>query len=156
MKAGIFAAALLLASPALAETPGPAPAGSIIGPALHVSSVEAALRFYVDGLGMTVILTMGPPERRETILGFSRDPSQPGIILLTDTSGARPQPIGHTFGYDRLVLRITDLDATAARLKASGFTSEPIRDVAMGYRMMMAIDADGYKLELVERKPHAK
>ena len=156
MRAGLPALALFVASPAWAEAPATAPTGSIIGPALHVSALAPALHFYVDGLGMAVNMTMGPPDRRETILGFSRDPSQPGIILLADTTGAKPQAIGHAFGYDRLVLRIADLDATSARLKAAGFTPSPIRDVAMGYRMMTATDADGYKLELVERQARPK
>ncbi|WP_295636290.1 VOC family protein [Novosphingobium sp.] len=156
MRAGWLALSLMFAGPALADTPAIAPTGSIIGPALHVSALVPALHFYVDGLGMTVNMTMGPADRRETILGFGRDPSQPGIILLADTTRATPQAIGHAFGYDRLVLRITDLDATAARLKAAGFAPSPIRDVAMGYRMMLATDADGYKLELVERKARPK
>ena len=156
MRAGVLALSFLLASPALADAPVPAPTGSVIGPALHVSALAPALHFYVDGLGMTVNMTMGPPDRRESILGFNRDPSQPGIILLVDTTGARPKVVEHGFGYDRLVLRIADLDAASARLKAAGFAPSPIRDVAMGYRMMLATDPDGYKYEMVERHAPAR
>lgn len=152
----MLAGALMLASPALADAPVSVPAGSVIGPALHVAALAPALRFYVDGLGMAVNLTMGPADRRETILGFSRDPSQAGIILLADTTAAKHPAIEHAFGYDRLVLRIADLDIAAARLKAAGFTPSPIRDVAMGYRMMLASDADGYKYELVEHRARSK
>lgn len=140
------------AAPAPALAPAPAPAGAIIGSALHVANVDRALKFYVDGLGMAVNMTMGPADRRETILGFGRDPSKPGIILLSDSTGAAAATITHGFGYDRLVLRIADLQATRERLVTAGFAPSAIRDVAMGYRMMTATDADGYKLELVERR----
>lgn len=128
----------------------PSPAGSLIGPALHVTDVNRALRFYVDGLGMNVLMSMGPPERHETMLGFGKDPRQPGIILLSDDTGAAPAPVTHGHGYDRVVMRLADLDTTSARLTAAGFAPSPIREVTMGYRMMLASDPDGYRLELVQ------
>jgi lactoylglutathione lyase len=144
-------AVALLAAPVLAQTTAPPPrAGSLIGPALWVADKPRALHFYVDGLGMSLNMTMGAPARQESILGFSADPHQPGIILLCDTTATAPPAIDHGHGFDRVVLRMADLDATAARLKAAGFAPAPIRDVAMGYRMMLVTDPDGYKLELVQ------
>lgn len=142
----VGAALLAAAAPALAE----APTASLIGPALNVSNVERALKFYVDGLGMKVGLEMGPANRHETILTFGGDPRQPGIILLSDRTAKSPPAIAQSNGYDRTVLRMADLSATAARLRAAGFTPSAIRDVAMGYRMMMVTDPDGYEYELVE------
>jgi hypothetical protein len=52
------------------------------------------------------------------------------------------------------VLRLAHLTALEARLRAAGIKTTPISDVAMGYRMMLATDPDGYKYELVEtRRP---
>lgn len=156
MIAAIAASLLGIAAPAVAEAPVPAPAapaGALIGPALHVSDVARALKFYVDGLGMKVGLEMGPPTRHETILTFGGDPRQPGIILLSDKTAKVPPRIAQSNGYDRTVLRIEDLAAVAARLRAAGFAPGEIRDVAMGYRMMMATDADGYRYELVQAAP---
>jgi catechol 2,3-dioxygenase-like lactoylglutathione lyase family enzyme len=140
------------ALPAVAEAPTApaAPVASLIGPALHVGSVPRSLKFYVDGLGMKVGMEMGPPQRHETILTFGGDPRQPGIILLSDSTAATPPVIAQSNGFDRVVLRMTDLTATAARLRAAGFMPGEIHDVAMGYRMMLATDPDGYKNELVE------
>jgi catechol 2,3-dioxygenase-like lactoylglutathione lyase family enzyme len=143
--------ALVPADPA-AATNAAAPAGSIIGPVLNVSDAARSRAFYVDGLGMIVRMTMGRPERRETMLGFGTDPAAPGLILLSDETPHRPRAITHGTGYERLVLRMTDLAATHDRLRAQGYHPEPIRDVAMGYRMMLVTDPDGYKLELVERR----
>ena len=136
------------AAPAIADE---APAtGALIGPALHVAEVPRALKFYVDGLGMKVGLEMGPPQRHETILTFGGDPRQPGIILLSDRTAKAPAAIVQSHGFDRVVLRMPDLATTAARLRAAGFVPGEIREVAMGYRMMLATDADGYRYELVQ------
>ena len=143
------------ALPVLAEAPPaqPASAGALIGPALHVGSIERSLKFYADGLGMTIGMQMGPPQRHETILTFGADPRQPGIILLSDQTAKSVPIITQSNGFDRVVLRMADLTTTAARLRAAGFAPSPIRDVAMGYRMMLATDPDGYKYELVESRP---
>ncbi|MDE2597429.1 MAG: VOC family protein [Sphingomonadales bacterium] len=152
--------ALPFAVPALAgDGPVPAPsanapvaAGAVIGPALNVGDIARSRHFYVDGLGMKVNMTMGAPTRQETMLGFDADPRRPGIILLADTTAKSPRTIAQSNGFDRLVMRMADLDATATRLRAAGFTPSPIRDVAMGYRMMIVTDPDGYRLELVESR----
>ena len=149
----IGAAALAGAAlPAAADVPAASVAsgGSLIGPALHVGSVPRSLTFYVEGLGMKVGMEMGPPQRHETILTFGGDPRQPGIILLSDTTAVTPPVIAQSNGLDRVVLRMPDLDATAARLRAAGYTPGEIHDVPMGYRMMLATDPDGYRYELVQ------
>jgi catechol 2,3-dioxygenase-like lactoylglutathione lyase family enzyme len=130
-------------------------AGALIGPALHVGNVERSMKFYVDGLGMAIGTQMGPPQRHETILIFGGDPRSAGIILLSDQTAAAPPVIAQSNGFDRVVLRMVDLTATAARLRAAGFTPGEIRDVAMGYRMMLATDPDGYRYELVESRPRS-
>lgn len=158
MNPRVFLASALLLLPAagLAQVPAPptpvaASSGALIGPALFVADRARALRFYVDGLGMKVNVTMGPPARQETILGFDGDPAKPGIILLSDATASTPPVIEHGHGFNRLVLRMASLDATGERLRSAGFSPAPIREVAMGYRMMLVADADGYQLELVER-----
>ena len=150
MKRALFvASAALLATAAWAE-PVPPPSDGLIGPALFVSDVPRALTFYRDGLGMKIGIEMGAPARHETILIFGADPRAPGIILLSDQTAKPAARIEHGHGYDRVVLRIGDLSAVEARLKRGGFLISPIRDVAMGHRMMIATDPDGYKVELVE------
>lgn len=154
MRAALVLAAAALLAPAAWAQPAPSPAASdgLIGPALFVTDVARALKFYRDGLGMKVGIEMGAPAHHETILTFGGDPRAPGIILLSDQTAKTPAPIEHGHGYDRVVLRVGDLTAVEARLKGGGFTTTPIRDVAMGYRMMLATDPDGYKLELVETR----
>jgi catechol 2,3-dioxygenase-like lactoylglutathione lyase family enzyme len=113
---------------------------------LHAQALDPA-----PAMGATALLHMGLAHARETMLGFGKDRSQPGIILLSDETGAEPRPIEHAHGFERLVIRVANLSATVAQLRAAGFTAGDVRDVARGYRMSMATDPDGYKLELVER-----
>ncbi len=147
------AAAQASAEPSATPVAPTGTAGALIGPALHVGNVGRSLKFYVDGLGMAVGAQMGPPQRHETILTFGGDPRSAGIILLSDQTAARPPVIAQSNGFDRVVLRMVDLTATTARLHAAGFTPGAISDVAMGYRMMLATDPDGYRYELVESRP---
>jgi catechol 2,3-dioxygenase-like lactoylglutathione lyase family enzyme len=151
-------AACALAVPARAQDPVPAvqpaaPGISLLGPVLEVSDIAGALAFYTDGLGLTLAMQMGAPNRREYMLRFSPDPAAAGLILIHDGTVARRVPITHPPGFDRLVLRVADIDALAARLDARKIAHTPIRDVAMGYRMMLVTDTEGYKLELVQSAP---
>jgi catechol 2,3-dioxygenase-like lactoylglutathione lyase family enzyme len=152
----LFIASVMLAAPVPAQVPSAPPSGepvsSLIGPALFVSDIARSVRFY-EALGFRVGMQMGSPERHETILSFGGDPRSPGMILLSDMTAKAPVVIEHGHGYDRTILRIGNLTATAARLQQAGFATTPIRDVAMGYRMMVASDPDGYKLEMVETRP---
>ena len=153
MRPLFLAAALLLASPALASdaptATNPAPAGEAVasyGPALHVSDVANSLRFYRDGLAMTMLHQMG----HETMLGVASDRGRPALILLSHVGSQPPEPITPGNGFDRLVMRVKDLPAIVQRLRGLGFKVTDVRDVTMGYRMALATDPDGYRLELVE------
>jgi catechol 2,3-dioxygenase-like lactoylglutathione lyase family enzyme len=143
--AGVAPAAAQSASPPAQQAVSQ---GGLMGPVLFVSDVARSVRFY-EAIGMKVAMRMGPPDRLETILAFGGDPRGVGIILLSDST-ATPVTIEHGHGYDRTVMRMGSLSAASGRLQAAGFAAGPIRDVAMGYKMMLATDPDGYKLELVE------
>ncbi|MEO6092070.1 MAG: VOC family protein [Novosphingobium sp.] len=147
------------AAPVAAQPAAPAPSAAVpsqsglMGPVLYVSDVAKSVGFY-EALGMKVAMRMGPPQHLETMLAFDGDPLGSGLILLSDGTATVPARIEHGHGYERTVMRIARLAEISARLQAAGFTVSPIRDVAMGYRMMLATDPDGYKLELVERGAH--
>lgn len=150
-----LAASATFAVPALAESPAPAapPASAavaLLSPALNVGNLDAELRFYVDGLGMTKLVQIGAPEHKETMLGFVGHPEQAGVMLLSDTTRPPQPPFAKGDGFNRLVMRVRDLPGVVARLRKLGYTASDVRNVAMGYRMATATDPEGYKLELVE------
>lgn len=150
IRAALAVTLAAIAAPALAQpAPAPAPAGVLIGPALNVGDIDRSIKFYVDGLGMKVATRRPGPQRIETILMFG-GPAAGTLLLMSDAAGAHPV-IAQSNGFDRLVMRVPGLDATAARLKAAGFASGPIHVVMNGkVRVMGATDPDGYRLELVE------
>jgi catechol 2,3-dioxygenase-like lactoylglutathione lyase family enzyme len=127
--------------------------GSMIGPALYVSDINRSLKFYTDGLGMQVRMKFGPADRPDVVIGYGTDPTQPGLMLLSDRSGAAPRKIEQVHGFDRIAFRMTDLETLAAKLRATGFSPSDIRVVHENYRMMMVSDPDGYRFELIDNKP---
>ena len=157
MRRVIAALALIAAVPISAEgtspplPPAPAAKVSLIGPVLYVVAPDRAVAFYRDGLGMQLGMTLDHGMMREYMLRFSGDLDAPGLILLHDTGPAAPAALISGNGYQRLVLRVSDLDAVAARLDAAGYAHGPIRGTTNAYRMMMASDPEGYRLELVQR-----
>jgi len=147
-----FAPAARAESPAaapVAAAPAPvsAPGLSLIGAVLHVDDPARELAFYRDLLGMTLAMTLESGSGTEYMLRFSADPAAAGIILQQPRARAA---LVHGNAFSRLVLRVPDIDALAARLDAAGHAHEPVRDVAHGYRMMMVDDPQGYRLELVQ------
>jgi catechol 2,3-dioxygenase-like lactoylglutathione lyase family enzyme len=154
----LFAAIALAvsASPALAEPAKPAaPAAALegmVGPALYVTDPARSLKFYVEGLGMRLRMRFGPPERPDMVVGFGANPADAGIMLITDKQGPI-QPVQHVHGFDRIALRLPDLVAVSARLRAAGFAAGEIRTVHGSIRMMMVTDPDGYRIELIDSQP---
>ncbi|WP_310531938.1 VOC family protein [Novosphingobium sp.] len=149
-------AAALISAPALAgDTPASeAGAVAVMGPMINVGSRDRSVAFYTKGLSMVVQMDMGSDKRHETMLGFAADRTRPGIILLSDLTAKAPASFTHGNAFERIVLRVKNIDGVVARLKSLGYQAGNVRDVAMGYRMAMATDPDGYKLELVESPPH--
>ena len=147
MRAAIALA--LMAAPIMAqETP------LLIAASLRSSNMDASLRFYTEGLGMVVAHRMPLAKGQEVILGFSKERPQPGIVLVSDTTTGIGAKVVHGDGFRQIVLRVSDIQTLSDRLAKAGYRPSPIRDVAMGYRMMIATDPDGYRYELVEsRRP---
>lgn len=168
MRAHIFAGAIaalaMVASNPSAAEPAPSPAAKgapapaapslqgMVGPALYVSNPESSLKFYRDGLGMQLRMKFGPADRPDMLIGFGPNPMDAGIMLITDKEGPIKK-IEHVHGFDRIALRLPDLQAVAARLRAAGFQAGEIRKVHGGIWMMMVTDPDGYKIELIDSKP---
>lgn len=137
---------------AAAEATAPYSLEVIVGPALYVTDPERSLKFWRDAMGMQVRMRFGPKDRPDLVIGFGPDPTQAGIMLITDKEGA-PRAIEHGHGFDRIALRLPDLHSVNDRLRAAGFAPGEIRIVHGGVVMMMVTDPDGYRVELIDSKP---
>lgn len=149
-----FAATTAMAQGAPQTAPvATASAEGMVGPGLYVSDPERSLRFYTEGLGMTLRMRFGPKDKPDMVVGFGRNPLDAGIMLLTDKQGPQPRPIAHAHGFDRIALRVADLRAVNARLQVAGFTPGEIKVVHGAVQMMIVTDPDGYRIELIDSKP---
>ena len=150
--------ALTAGVPSAHAEPGVAPAMKLegmVGPALYVSDPARSLKFYTEGLGMKLRMRFGPSERPDMVVGFGMDPTEAGIMLITDKEGPI-RPIQHVHGFDRIALRLPDLAAVSERLEKAGFQPGEIRTVHGSIRMMMVSDPDGYQIELIDSQPAKK
>jgi catechol 2,3-dioxygenase-like lactoylglutathione lyase family enzyme len=135
---------------------------------LTVASTGAALAFYRDLLGFTVLGTRTATDAELRLNGLPRGrlaettieiPGTSVAVLLaefTPPRGIAPEPFRwriQDVGAPQLQLRVRDLDALLERTKAAGYRflsvgAKPIQR-AFG-RFVFAIDPDGALVEFVE------
>src|SRR5262245_35846070 len=116
----------------------------------HVADVDRALSFYIGFLGMTEQLRLPIGHGVvEVVLGFP-DAKGSGVILMWDEK--RATPYRHGDAYNRLVVRIFDVDAAAAAARARDIpiVNEPTD--APGLRFAVVRDPDGFLVEFLELK----
>ena len=112
-------------------------------PVLHVTDVEASLRFYVDRLGFT------SPWRYEEggRARVAQVERQGCALMLADTW---PEKIGKglifistNVGQETREAAIAALDALRAELEVKGV---PVKEGSWGYRLLVVDDPDGNQL----------
>jgi catechol 2,3-dioxygenase-like lactoylglutathione lyase family enzyme len=109
-------------------------------PVLHVTDVEASLRFYVDRLGFT------SPWRYEEDgkVSVAQVDRQACALILTDHW---PQKVGKGLMFISMneprEAQIAALDALRAELEAKGV---PVKEGSWGYRLLVVDDPDGNQL----------
>lgn len=110
-----------------------------------VDDVDAAVAFYTDVLGFTVLSRPAPPFA-DVVRGHLR-------LMLSgpQTSGARatPEELAGP-GRNRIHLAVPDLDAELVRLREAGV--EPLGDVVAGPggRQVLVLDPAGNPVEVFE------
>jgi lactoylglutathione lyase len=80
-------------------------------------------------------------------------PGQEEELELTFNHDGRTYEMGTAYGH--IALAVDDLDATLERLKAQGIEPErpPYTVREGGSRLCFVRDPDGYRIELIERRP---
>jgi uncharacterized glyoxalase superfamily protein PhnB len=109
-------------------------------PVLHVTDVEASLRFYADRLGFT------SPWRYEEDgrVHVAQVDRQGCALILADTW---PEKIGKGLIFISLnvepEMQVAALDALREELEAKGV---PVKEGSWGYRLLVVDDVDGNQL----------
>ena len=118
--------------------------------AIIVSDHEAALDFYVNKLGFSVIRDGWRADRRD----FKTDlDAGNGVELELFSEENPPARVTHpeACGLRHLAFRVENVEETVRELAARGIVCEPVRvDEFTGKRMTFFFDPDGLPLELHE------
>jgi lactoylglutathione lyase len=121
---------------------------------IRVNDFDAALRFYVDGLGMKALDRFELPSRRVTAQFLGYDSYATGCLELVQRWDAH-EPYSHGSGYGHVSIGVADLPAMVGRIEGMGteINLRPTRLVADGPYVSFVKDPDGYSLELLEFDP---
>ena len=137
-------------SRAAADEPGRATPHGIVG--VHgvryqVRDVARAVRFYTEHLGFKLVHQQPPAFASVSLGELTLLLSGPGA------SGSRPLPDGQAQqpgGWNRLVLRVTDLPARIEALSRAGVKLRNQMESGPGGRQVQVEDPDGNPIELFE------
>ncbi len=121
---------------------------------LRVGNLERSVNFYTGLLGMKELRRHDVPDGKYTLsfVGYGDEDSHT-VLELTYNWGVEHYEIGTAFGH--LALGVPDIYAACEKLRAAGakIAREP-GPVKFGTTVIAFIeDPDGYKIELIERKP---
>jgi lactoylglutathione lyase len=122
---------------------------------LRVRNLEESVAFYTTLLGMKEFRRTEVPDGKYTLVfvGYG-DETNNTVLELTYNWGVDSYEMGTAFGH--LALGVPDIYATCEALRKAGvkISREP-GPVKFGTTVIAFIDdPNGYKIELIERKPH--
>ena len=143
------------ASAALADEAKPAAAPqlevSLIGTGLRTNDLDAAIRFWRDGLGLAEITRVEAGELIEVIMGFGPTLAPPMLMLLARKDGVPEELVPAATRKDKLVLSVSDAEAARTRLAAAGYAPGDIHvHEPSGTHLFWVSDPDGHRLEITQ------
>jgi len=121
---------------------------------IRVGDLDKSIAFYTGLLGMTLLRRTDYPEGRFTLafVGYGDEKSNT-VLELTHNWDTASYELGNGFGH--VALGVPDIYATCEQLAQAGakITRAP-GPMKHGSTVIAFIeDPDGYKIELIERKP---
>lgn len=121
---------------------------------LRVGDLQRSIDFYTRLLGMNLLRTTDRPEQKYSLafVGYGSNPDH-AELELTYNYGVEQYEMGAAFGH--IAIAVDDAAAACARIKAAGGTVTREAGPVKGGNTVIAFvqDPDGYKIELIERKP---
>ena len=126
---------------------GPSSITAVHGFRYQVKDVAQAVAFYTQRLGFTLKHQQLPAFASVSLGGMDILLSGPGA------SGSRQMPNGQQQepgGWNRIVLKVTDLPACMAALKDAGVAFRNEMEVGPGGRQILIEDLEGNPVELFE------
>jgi lactoylglutathione lyase len=122
---------------------------------IRVLDLEKSLDFYTRHLGMKLLRRNDYPSGEFTLafVGYGDEADHTAIELTHNWGQKEPYAIGNAFGH--LAVSVPDIYATCESLAKEGVKiPRPPGPMKHGTTVIAFIeDPDGYKIELIERKP---
>ena len=134
-------------SSTVANTPKRGTIVGVHGVRYQVKDVARAAAFYADHLGFKLEHQQLPAFASASLGDFTLLLSGPGASGSRLMPGGEPQKPG---GWNRVVLRVTDLPAQMEALKNAGVKFRNEVEVGPGGRQVQIEDPDGNPIELFE------
>ncbi|GAA4013420.1 lactoylglutathione lyase [Actimicrobium antarcticum] len=121
---------------------------------LRVGNLQRSIDFYTNVMGMTLLRTSDNPSQKYTLafVGYGKNPEH-AELELTWNYGVESYDQGTAYGH--IAIAVEDAAQTCAAIKQSGGTVTRDAGPVKGGSTVIAFvqDPDGYKIELIERKP---
>ena len=121
---------------------------------LRVGDMQRSIDFYTRLLGMKLLRTTERPEQKYSLafVGYGSNPDH-AELELTHNHGVDSYDLGTAYGH--IALGVPDIYAACEQIRAGGgnITREPGPVKGGNTVIAFVTDPDGYKIELIERKP---
>jgi lactoylglutathione lyase len=121
---------------------------------LRVGDLDKSIAFYTDVMGMKLLRKRDNEEYRYTLafVGYQEE-SEGAVLELTHNWDTSEYDLGN--GYGHVALEVDDIYATCATIeKMNGKITRAPGPVKGGTTVIAFVeDPDGYKIELIEKKP---
>ncbi len=123
---------------------------------LRVGDMKRSVDFYTGVLGMQLLRTTDRPDQKYSLafVGYG-DESQGAVLELTYNHGTDRYDLGTAYGH--IAIEVPDAAAACERIRAAGGSVTREAGPVKGGSTVIAFvqDPDGYKIELIERRPAA-
>jgi len=121
---------------------------------LRVGDLQRSIDFYTKVMGMQLLRTTERPEQKYSLafVGYGRNPEH-AEIELTYNHGVDHYELGTAYGH--IALEVPDAAAACEKIRTNGGNVTREAGPVKGGSTVIAFvtDPDGYKIELIERKP---
>jgi lactoylglutathione lyase len=121
---------------------------------LRVGDLRRSVDFYTGVLGMKLLRTTERPDQQYSLafVGYG-DESEGAVLELTYNHGVERYDLGTAYGH--VAIEVPDAAAACAAVRAKGGSVTREAGPVKGGSTVIAFvqDPDGYKIELIERRP---
>jgi len=121
---------------------------------LRVGDLQRSIDFYTRVMGMQLLRTTDRPDQQYSLafVGYGSNPEH-AEIELTYNYGVDRYEMGSAYGH--IAIEVPDAYAACERIRANGGQVTREAGPVKGGSTVIAFvtDPDGYKIELIERRP---